>query len=55
MLLVGAKNVREVTMFPMNQQAFDLVDGRAQPRLPAQLNEAECAGYTTQKRRVILV
>ena len=25
MLLVGAKNVREVTMFPMNQQAYDLL------------------------------
>ena len=25
MLLVGAKNLREVTMFPMNQQAYDLL------------------------------
>ena len=29
MLLVGAKNLREVTMFPMNQQAHGPVDGRA--------------------------
>ena len=29
MLLVGAKNLREVTMFPMNQQAYGPVDGRA--------------------------
>jgi len=27
MLLVGAKNLREVTMFPMNQQAVDLLMG----------------------------
>jgi aspartyl-tRNA synthetase len=27
MLLVGAKNLREVTMFPMNQQAEDLLMG----------------------------
>jgi aspartyl-tRNA synthetase len=25
MLLVGARNLREVTMFPMNQQAQDLL------------------------------
>ncbi len=25
MLLVGAKNLREITMFPMNQQAYDLL------------------------------
>ena len=29
MLLCGVKNLREITMFPMNQQAEDLVDGRA--------------------------
>ena len=28
MLLVGAKNLREVTMFPMNQQAHGPADGR---------------------------
>jgi len=27
MLLVGAKNLREITMFPMNQQAVDLMMG----------------------------
>ena len=27
MLLVGAKNLREITMFPMNQQAVDLLMG----------------------------
>jgi aspartyl-tRNA synthetase len=27
MLLVGAKNLREVTLFPMNQQANDLLMG----------------------------
>ena len=29
MLLVGAKNLREITMFPMNQQAHGPADGRA--------------------------
>lgn len=39
MLLVGAKNVREVTMFPMNQQAFDLLMGAPSTASATQLNE----------------
>jgi aspartyl-tRNA synthetase len=39
MLLVGAKNLREVTMFPMNQQAFDLLMGAPAPATPQQLRE----------------
>ncbi|MCV9965782.1 aspartate--tRNA ligase [Pararhizobium sp. BT-229] len=39
MLLVGAKNLREVTLFPMNQQAQDLLMGAPSPATPAQLRE----------------
>ncbi len=39
MLLVGAKNLREVTMFPMNQQAQDLLMGAPSEATPAQLRE----------------
>jgi aspartyl-tRNA synthetase len=39
MLLVGAKNLREVTMFPMNQQAYDLLMGAPSPATPQQLRE----------------
>jgi aspartyl-tRNA synthetase len=39
MLLVGAKNLREVTMFPMNQQAMDLLMGAPSEATPAQLRE----------------
>jgi aspartyl-tRNA synthetase len=39
MLLLGAKNLREVTMFPMNQQAFDLLMGAPAPATPQQLRE----------------
>ena len=36
MLLVGAKNLREITMFPMNQQAMDLLMGA-----PSQVDMAQ--------------
>ncbi|MGE3875387.1 MAG: aspartate--tRNA ligase [Parvibaculaceae bacterium] len=39
MLLVGAKNLREITMFPMNQQAFDLLMGAPSEAAPKQLRE----------------
>ena len=39
MLLVGAKNLREVILFPMNQQAEDLLMGAPAPASPAQLRE----------------
>ena len=39
MLLVGAKNLREVTMFPMNQQAQDLLMGSPGEAEPAQLRD----------------
>ncbi|MGI9521605.1 MAG: aspartate--tRNA ligase [Hyphomicrobiaceae bacterium] len=39
MLLVGAKNLREVTLFPMNQQATDLLMGAPSDVAPSQLRE----------------
>ena len=39
MLLVGAKNLREVALFPMNQQAVDLLMGAPSPVFPKQLRE----------------
>ncbi|MEX3008263.1 aspartate--tRNA ligase [Hoeflea sp. TYP-13] len=39
MLLVGAKNLREVTMFPMNQQAQDLLMGAPGEAEAAQLRD----------------
>jgi len=39
MLLCGAKNLREVTMFPMNQQAEDLLMGAPSEVTPKQLRE----------------
>ena len=39
MLLVGAKNLREVSMFPMNQQALDLLMGAPSEASPTQLRE----------------
>lgn len=39
MLLVGAKNLREISLFPMNQQAQDLLMGAPSPAAPAQLRE----------------
>ncbi|MDD7908883.1 aspartate--tRNA ligase [Pseudovibrio exalbescens] len=39
MLLIGAKNLREVTLFPMNQQAQDLLMGAPSDVFPAQLRD----------------
>lgn len=39
MLLTGAKNLREITLFPMNQQAQDLLMGAPSEASPAQLRE----------------
>ncbi len=39
MLLAGAKNLREVTMFPMNQQAEDLLMGAPSEVSPQQLRD----------------
>ncbi|MCQ8781413.1 aspartate--tRNA ligase [Mangrovibrevibacter kandeliae] len=39
MLLCGAKNLREITMFPMNQQAYDLLMNAPSAAMPEQLKE----------------
>ncbi|MHB2166242.1 aspartate--tRNA ligase [Alsobacter sp. R-9] len=39
MLLVGAQNLREVALFPMNQQALDLLMGAPSEATPKQLRE----------------
>ena len=39
MLLVGAKNLREISLFPMNQQANDLLMGAPSEVAPKQLRE----------------
>jgi len=39
MLLVGAKNLREISLFPMNQQANDLLMGAPSDVAPSQLRE----------------
>ena len=39
MLLVGAKNLREISLFPMNQQAQDLLMNAPAEATPAQLRE----------------
>jgi aspartyl-tRNA synthetase len=39
MLLVGAKNLREVTLFPMNQQAYDLLMNAPSEATTTQLRE----------------
>ena len=40
MLIAGEENLREVTMFPMNQKAEDLMMGAPSEPLPKQLREA---------------
>jgi aspartyl-tRNA synthetase len=39
MLLVGVKNLREITLFPMNQQAEDLLMGAPAEATSKQLRE----------------
>jgi len=39
MLLCGVQNLREITLFPMNQQAEDLLMGAPSPATPKQLRE----------------
>jgi len=39
MLLCGVQNLREITLFPMNQQAEDLLMGAPSPASPKQLRE----------------
>ncbi|KTR06566.1 aspartyl-tRNA synthetase [Aureimonas ureilytica] len=41
MLLCGAKNLREITLFPMNQQAFDLLMNAPSPATLQQLRDLQ--------------
>ncbi|MDO9416027.1 MAG: aspartate--tRNA ligase [Pararhizobium sp.] len=50
MLLVGAKNLREITLFPMNQQAQDLLMGAPAPATPTQLRELALRVIPTAKK-----
>jgi aspartyl-tRNA synthetase len=50
MLLVGAKNLREVTLFPMNQQANDLLMGAPSEVAPKQLRELHIRVVAPEKK-----
>ncbi|MGO4438485.1 aspartate--tRNA ligase [Rhizobium sp. RAF56] len=50
MLVVGAKNLREITLFPMNQQAQDLLMGAPSPATPTQLRELAIRPIPPQKK-----
>ncbi len=50
MLLVGAKNLREVTLFPMNQQAVDLLMSAPSDVTPKQLKELHLRVVDPEKR-----
>ncbi|MFM9850260.1 MAG: aspartate--tRNA ligase [Hyphomicrobiaceae bacterium] len=50
MLLVGAKNLREVTLFPMNQQAMDLLMGAPSEVMAKQLKELHLRVVDPEKR-----
>ncbi|AIJ68471.1 aspartate--tRNA ligase [Brucella suis] len=49
MLLVGAKNLREISLFPMNQQALDLLMGAPSEVSPAQLRDLHVRLASVQK------
>jgi aspartyl-tRNA synthetase len=49
MLIAGEGNLREVTMFPMNQQAQDLMMGAPSEVLPQQLRELHIRIVTPEK------
>ena len=50
MLLVGAKNLREISIFPMNQQANDLLMGAPSEVLPKQLRELHIRVVAPEKK-----
>jgi aspartyl-tRNA synthetase len=49
MLLAGAKNLREVALFPMNQQANDLLMGAPSEVAPKQLRELHIKIVPTER------
>ena len=50
MLLVGAKNLREISLFPMNQQASDLLMGAPSEVAPKQLRELSIRVMAGEKK-----
>ena len=50
MLLVGAKNLREISLFPMNQQAEDLLMGAPMEATPKQLRELSVRVAAVEKK-----
>ena len=50
MLLVGAKNLREISLFPMNQQAEDLLMGAPTEATPKQLRELSVRVAAQEKK-----
>lgn len=50
MLLTGTKNLREITLFPMNQQAQDLLMNAPAPASPTQLRELALRVVPTPKK-----
>ena len=50
MLLVGAKNLREISLFPMNQQAEDLLMGAPTEATPKQLRELSVRVAAAEKK-----
>ena len=50
MLIVGAKNLREISLFPMNQQANDLLMGAPSEVAPKQLRELTIRVMAPEKK-----
>lgn len=50
MLLVGARNLREISLFPMNQQANDLLMGAPSEVAPKQLRELHIRVVAPEKK-----
>jgi aspartyl-tRNA synthetase len=50
MLLTGCKTVREVALFPMNQQANDLLMGAPSDVMPKQLKELSLKVQVAEKK-----
>ncbi|MEQ1576549.1 MAG: aspartate--tRNA ligase [Hyphomicrobium sp.] len=50
MLIVGAKNLREISLFPMNQQANDLLMGAPSEVAPKQLRELSMRVVLPEKK-----
>jgi aspartyl-tRNA synthetase len=49
MLLAGEQNLREVSLFPMNQRAEDILMGAPSPATPKQLRELHLRVFEADK------